>query len=80
MRRRMAQHPKSVTMGEAMSVLEAYGWVLTRISGSHHRFSRGGVHLTVPLKRPTILPVYVRQILVATSGENEQEGGSDHDD
>lgn len=73
MRRRMAQHPNSVTMAEAIRVLKAYGWVLTRISGSHHRFSRGGSHMTVPLKRPNLLPIYVRHILAATEGEDGSE-------
>lgn len=69
----MAEHPRTVTFVEARRVLEAYGWTLDRIHGSHHRFSRAGAHLTVPLRRPCILPVYVRQILAATSGGDDEE-------
>jgi predicted RNA binding protein YcfA (HicA-like mRNA interferase family) len=73
MRRRMAQHRNAVSFDEARRVLEAYGWTLTRISGSHHRYSRSGSHLTIPLRRPHILPVYVRQILAMTAADDEAD-------
>jgi predicted RNA binding protein YcfA (HicA-like mRNA interferase family) len=60
MRRRMAQHPKSVSFAEAERVLLAYGWMKTRTSGSHHRFSQGGAHLTLPFHRHHVLLAYVR--------------------
>jgi predicted RNA binding protein YcfA (HicA-like mRNA interferase family) len=80
MRRRMAQHARAVSFAEAERVLGAYGWTVTRIAGSHHRFSRGGSHLTIPLRRPHILPVYVRQILAMTAADDEadeQKGETD---
>jgi hypothetical protein len=46
------------------------------------RFSRGGSHLTIPLRRPHILPVYVRQILAMTAAGDEapeQEGETNDD-
>lgn len=76
----MAQHPRSVTFSEARRVLEDYGWTLTRIAGSHHRFSRGGSHLTVPPRRPCILPVYVRQILALTAANAERDQTRKEDD
>jgi predicted RNA binding protein YcfA (HicA-like mRNA interferase family) len=76
----MAQHPRSVTFSEARGILEAYGWTLTRIAGSHHRFSRGGSHLTIPLRRPCILPVYVRQILALTAADAERDAMEKEDD
>jgi predicted RNA binding protein YcfA (HicA-like mRNA interferase family) len=73
MRRRMSQHRNAVSFVEARRVLEAYGWTLTRISGSHHRYSRGGAHLTIPLRRPHILAAYVRQILTMTAVDDEAD-------
>jgi predicted RNA binding protein YcfA (HicA-like mRNA interferase family) len=73
MRRRMAQHPNAVTFDEARRVLEAFGWELRRVTGSHHVFSRGGERLTVPHRRPCILAVYVRQILRATEGRGDDD-------
>jgi len=70
LRRRMAQHPRTVTFAEARRVLEAFGWTLDRIRGSHHHFtSPTGARLVIPLQRPTLQPVYVRQILAAIDKE-----------
>jgi len=67
----MAQHPKGVTFREAKQLLEAYGWTVDRIRGSHHIFVRGPQTQPVSHRRPTILAVYVRQILKLTEGEDD---------
>jgi len=71
LRRRIQQRPNAVRLAELRELLEAYGWTLRRISGSHHLFVRGDRRLSIPLRRPTILPVYVRQALRPTEGEDE---------
>jgi len=73
----MAQHPNSVSFDEARRVLEAYGWPLARVTGSHHIFEIGGAILSIPRRRPHIKPVYVKQILQLTEG---QDDGDDRDD
>jgi predicted RNA binding protein YcfA (HicA-like mRNA interferase family) len=73
MRRRMAQHPRAVALAEARRVLEAYGWTLHRVSGSHHVFVCGTRTLSVPYRRPHILAVYVREILKATEGQDDDD-------
>jgi len=75
MRARLAQLPNSVSLREARAVLEAYGWNLDHVRGSHHYFRRGRVLLSIPLRRPHILPVYVRQILKAT--QEDADGDDD---
>ena len=69
----MARHPNSVTFNEARRVLEAYGWRLDHVRGSHHYFRRAGVLLTIPLRRPCILTTYVRQILKATQEDTDDD-------
>jgi predicted RNA binding protein YcfA (HicA-like mRNA interferase family) len=72
LRQRLAQRPNSVRPEELISLLEAYGWTLDRIRGSHHVFVRpGGPPLTVPSRRPHVLAVYVRRVLSMTEGEDE---------
>lgn len=71
MRRRMAQHPNAVTFREARQLLEAYGWTVDRVKGRHHIFVRRSQTQSVPHRRPTILAVYVRQILRLTEGEDD---------
>ena len=73
MRRRMDQHQNTVTFREAKHLLEVYGWAVDRFSGSHHIFVRGAQTQTVPYRRPTILAVYVRQILKLTEGEDDDD-------
>jgi predicted RNA binding protein YcfA (HicA-like mRNA interferase family) len=73
MRRRMAQHPRAVSLVEARQVLEAYGWRLDRIRGSHYIFACGTRTLPVPFRRPHILVAYVRQILSVTEGQDDDD-------
>jgi predicted RNA binding protein YcfA (HicA-like mRNA interferase family) len=50
------------------------GFTLARVSGSHHTFTRGAESVTVPHRRPTVLPVYVRDVLARTAPPQEPEG------
>jgi predicted RNA binding protein YcfA (HicA-like mRNA interferase family) len=77
MRRRMAQHPNAVSFAEARAVLEAFGWDLDRVRGSHHIFGRGAERINIPLRRPHIRPTYVRDVLAATAGGGSGDDKSD---
>lgn len=81
LRRRVAQHPKSVSFAELRRLLEAYGWELDRVRGSHHIFARGAQTLALPHRRPHVLPAYVRTVLALTEGlDTSTEEGNDDDD
>ena len=81
LRRRVAQHRNAVSFAELQQLLEAYGWELDRVRGSHHIFKCGSQTLTVPHRRPHVLPVYVKQVLALTTGLDETtQGGGDDDD
>jgi predicted RNA binding protein YcfA (HicA-like mRNA interferase family) len=73
LRQRIARRPNVVRFSEAQRVLEAYGWTLARVSGSHHVFVRGSERFAVPFRRPYILPVYVRQILSRTQEQDDDQ-------
>jgi predicted RNA binding protein YcfA (HicA-like mRNA interferase family) len=66
MRRRLAARPRGVRFEELRALLEAYGWAVVRIRGSHHVFARAGQTLAVPLRRPHVLATYVREALRLT--------------
>lgn len=76
LRQRIERRPKAVRFSEAQQLLEAHGWKLARVSGSHRVFVRGAERFTLPFRRPHILPIYVRQILSRTQ-EPEYEQGDD---
>ncbi len=63
---RILQNPKNVSFGDLRKVLEDYGFVLDRSSGSHHSFKveiKGEFRLfVVPYRRP-LKPVYVKEAL-----------------
>ena len=66
--------PTPCPCAEARRVLEAFGWTLNRVSGSHHIFKRGTDRINIPFRRPHIKPTYVRDVLEATaSGESHDE-------
>ncbi len=69
MGRRIGRRPNAVRFEEVRQLLEAYGWTLDRIRGSHYVFARGSETLVVPHRRPHVLPVYVRRVLAVTQEE-----------
>ena len=69
----MAQYPNAVSLDEARRVLEAYGWTLARVTGSHHIFAGADAILSIPRRRPHIKPPYVKQILLATEGQDDDD-------
>jgi predicted RNA binding protein YcfA (HicA-like mRNA interferase family) len=55
--------PSEVPFREIRKLLEAHGWTLKRITGSHHIFTREGeTPIVVPVHRGKVKPVYERQI------------------
>src|SRR5947209_1797829 len=59
---------------EVRRLLEAYGFELTRVRGSHHIFEAGGVTVIAPLRRPHVLPVYVKRVLQLTEEYDDGNG------
>ena len=70
MRRRIAQHPNAVRFDDLRRLLEAYGWTLDRVRGSHYIFARGAETLSVPYRRPHVMPVYVKKVLELTEEDD----------
>ena len=61
---KMKRQPNGISPDEAGQVLEHYGYKFDRQNGSHKTYiNASGDIQTVPKKRPTIKPVYVKQIL-----------------
>ena len=61
---KMKRQPNSISLDEAGKVLEHYGYKFDRQNGSHKTYvNKDGDVQTAPKKRPTIKPVYVKQIL-----------------
>ena len=80
---RMRQNPRNVSFETLRKVLEDYGFVLQRSSGSHWSFSvQIGVRLrllVVPYRKP-VKPVYIREaikLIDEIQAEGEYHGPED---
>ena len=52
-----------VKFSEVERMLEAKGYRLTRISGSHHIFTKAGARsVPIPVRKGKVKPAYVRMI------------------
>ena len=61
---KMKRQPNGISPDEAGQVLDHYGYRFDRQNGSHKTYvNKDGDIQTVPKKRPTIKPIYVKQIL-----------------
>ncbi len=55
--------PSEVRFPLVRKMLEDAGWKLSRISGSHHHFTKPGSDLvSIPVHKNKVKPVYVQQI------------------
>jgi len=55
---------------EVRKMLEAAGWKLARICGSHHYFTKSGrLPLSIPVHRGKVKPYYVRQVEKTCEGD-----------
>jgi predicted RNA binding protein YcfA (HicA-like mRNA interferase family) len=75
---RIREHPRSVPPHDLWTLLEAYGFVLDRVSGSHHvyigKVTGQGVTLVIPLHKPHIKTGYVKQALAIIDRIRAAEG------
>jgi predicted RNA binding protein YcfA (HicA-like mRNA interferase family) len=87
LRQKLRNNPQSATMEEVETLLHRFGFVLDRVSGSHHVFVyRQGIlyrSITVPLHGRKVKAVYVQQIsnlldeLFPKEKEDEEENSDD---
>jgi predicted RNA binding protein YcfA (HicA-like mRNA interferase family) len=61
--------PSEVRFAEVRKLLEKNGYVMTRISRSHHIFEApSGGHVSVPVHGGKVKPIYVKKIRKALEG------------
>jgi predicted RNA binding protein YcfA (HicA-like mRNA interferase family) len=70
---RLRRHPNTVRPEEVETLLLGLGFERRQRGTSHVVYSRGAHRLTIPYRKPFILPVYVRQILEVVDMIEESE-------
>jgi predicted RNA binding protein YcfA (HicA-like mRNA interferase family) len=73
--KRIENNPKAVTMADLQTLLEAYGFRLARVKGSHYIFEHAGRDetLVIPYRRPYIKASYVKDALARVENIADQE-------
>ncbi len=62
--------PGEKRFAEVRKMLEAAGWQLTRIRGSHHYFTKPGqLPVSIPVHRGKVKAYYVRQVEKICKGD-----------
>jgi predicted RNA binding protein YcfA (HicA-like mRNA interferase family) len=71
---KIRQNPKNVRFEEIDALLRSFGFE-KRQKGSHAVFTRADLQLaiTIPYRKPFILPVYVKQILKLLDEISDEE-------
>jgi predicted RNA binding protein YcfA (HicA-like mRNA interferase family) len=61
--------PSEERFAVVRKLLEQHGWLLVRISGSHHVFKKPGApDVSIPVHRGKVKPFYVRQVKKLVEG------------
>jgi hypothetical protein len=75
LRRRIEQNLKAVRFEDLDQLLQASGFQVRQPHGgsSHYFYKRGRVTISIPRRRPHLLPAYVKQALSAIDRAEEEE-------
>lgn len=66
--------PSEISFRDIRSLLQSHGWVLERIKGSHHVFTKQGEWpISIPVHRGRVKQVYVREIKKKLEKDQQQE-------
>ncbi|NJO55497.1 MAG: type II toxin-antitoxin system HicA family toxin, partial [Rhodospirillales bacterium] len=65
--------PSDIQFKQVRRLLEAHGWVLSRIHGSHHIFTKPEAQtVSIPVHHRKVKAIYVKQIEKLIADEKEQ--------
>ena len=73
---RVSERPRRVTGAELSRVLERAGWVLVRVTGSHHHYThpdRPGTLITVPVHAGRTLPIGTQHAIMRDAGLSAED-------
>ncbi|MBE9116408.1 type II toxin-antitoxin system HicA family toxin [Lusitaniella coriacea LEGE 07157] len=77
LRKRLKNTPNNVTFAEIRKLLEQEGFVLDRVTGSHHIFTKDEITFVVPVHNKKVKTIYVKRAIElieqSESKEDEEE-------
>jgi predicted RNA binding protein YcfA (HicA-like mRNA interferase family) len=67
--------PSEVPFRDLRRLLESHGYALSRISGSHHIFTKpGSLPISIPVHKNKVKHVYVRKTKAICEGKDPGKG------
>lgn len=63
LRERLKNNPNNATFSEIRKLLEQEGFVLNRITGSHHIFTKDEITFVVPVHNNKVKTIYVKRVI-----------------
>ena len=60
---KLKNNPKDATFAQIEKLLVGEGFVLDRISGSHHTFKKGTTIFVLPVHKNRVKTVYVKRVI-----------------
>ena len=73
--RKIFRNPKTVSFKELDTVLRSFKFEVRqpKSGSSHYIYTKGGIQISVPFKRPYVKEVYVKRVLELIGGGNSEE-------
>ena len=60
---RLKNSPKSATFDDVRRLLLQQGFILDRVTGSHHLFKRAGTIFVIPVHANRVKSIYVKRVI-----------------
>ncbi|HVL40230.1 MAG TPA: type II toxin-antitoxin system HicA family toxin [Fimbriimonadaceae bacterium] len=64
---------KPISGKELAKIVERKGWNLVKVSGSHHRYAKSGIRLTIPIHGNKQLKAGTQAALMKQAGLTEKD-------
>ncbi len=61
--KKLEQNPKNTRYDNLKTILEQFGYKLTRITGSHHIFKKENKYINFPVHNNKVKTIYIKKIL-----------------
>jgi len=77
LRARLKNNPNDATFSDIRKLLEQEGFVLDRITGSHHVFTKDEITFVVPVHNNKVKTIYVKRVIELVEQTEIQEDEED---
>jgi predicted RNA binding protein YcfA (HicA-like mRNA interferase family) len=77
LRAKIKNNPNNTTFSDIRKLLEQEGFILDRITGSHHIFTKDEITFVVPVHKNKVKAIYAKRVIELieqTENQEDEEG------